>query len=273
MTGERRTVAADAGGGAAGRRGGTLLEGAGLHKSYRRGPEVVHALRGATFTLRAGEVIALVGPSGSGKTTLLNVLAGWEDPEEGEIAWAPDGDRAVAPRDRPWSELAIVPQDLGLLEELSVRENVELPLRLGGRLDAAGRDRAAVLLARMGLAAHEDRRPSEVSLGEQQRVALCRALALSPRLLLADEPTGHQDAGWARAVFRAFRQAAEEEGTCCLVATHSREFLKYVDEILAIRDGEVHPVDRPEATESVEPPADDEGFHREVVGQPDDEDV
>lgn len=226
-------------------RGAPVLEVRDLHKSYRRGPEEVRALRGASFDLRSGEVVALVGPSGSGKTTLLSTLFGWERPDRGEIRWAgPEGARLDPPGRRTWAEVAVVPQALGLMEELSVRENVELPLRLSGRLDDRSATRAAKLLTALGLDAYADRAPAEMSLGEQQRTALARAIVLRPWLLLADEPTGHQDAGWARMVFRAFRFAARE-GTACLVATHSEEFLKEVDRVLTIRDGEVHPGERP----------------------------
>jgi ABC-type lipoprotein export system ATPase subunit len=216
----------------------TLLTVTGLHKSYLRGPEEVHALRGASFELSRGQVVALVGPSGSGKTTLLNVLAGWEHPDAGELRWF-DGRPPL--EERPWSELAILPQDLGLIEELSVRENIELPLRLGKRLP---RDRPAAdaLIESLGLDRLADRSPSEASLGEQQRAALARALVVAPELLLADEPTGHQDEAWAHGVFRALRTAAAN-GTTCLVATHNQEASKYVDAILTIHDGLVHTSD------------------------------
>jgi len=223
---------------------GVLFEARDLRKSYRRGPEEVRALAGVTFSLRVGEVVALVGPSGSGKTTLLNVICGWEHPDGGDVAWAGDGAGRAGGRAagraavRPWSDLAIVPQDLGLLEELSVLENVELPLRLSHRLDQEGRTRAAALLDEFGLVAYSERQPGEISLGEQQRVALARAMVVGPRLLLADEPTGHQDEGWAREVFRAFREVAAD-GTTCLVATHSQEFLQHVDRVLSIRDGRI----------------------------------
>src|SRR5205809_5778454 len=141
---------------------GTLLEARDLRKTYRRGPEEVHALAGVSFLLRTGEVVALVGPSGSGKTTLLNVICGWERPDRGDVLWAGDGQaRSVPPERRPWRDLAIVPQDLGLLEELSVLENVELPLRLGGGLDREGRDRAGSLLEEFGLQAYGERQPRE----------------------------------------------------------------------------------------------------------------
>jgi ABC-type lipoprotein export system ATPase subunit len=215
-----------------------------LEKSYHRGPEEVRALRGASLVLRPGEVVALVGPSGSGKTTLLNVICGWERPDAGRIEWPASGGAGAVgaaaapgpPAPRPWRELAIVPQDLGLTAELTIGQNVELPLWLAGRLDAAGRGAAAALLERFGLDGYADRAPAEVSLGEQQRAAVARAMVLEPSVLLADEPTGHQDANWAAELFQAFRWVAGK-GTSCLVATHSREFLKAVDRIATIRDG------------------------------------
>jgi putative ABC transport system ATP-binding protein len=219
--------------------GTVVLAASGLRKSYRCGPEQVHALRGASLTLHAGEVVALLGPSGSGKTTLLNVICGWERPDAGQLTW-PASIPGLPARGvpQPWSELAIVPQDLGLIEELSVEGNVQLPLWLSGRLDADGHAHATALLDRLGLTPYADRAPGEVSLGEQQRVALARAMILVPRLLLADEPTGHQDATWATAIFESFRHLATL-GTCCLIATHSQEFLDYTDRTLTIHDGQL----------------------------------
>jgi putative ABC transport system ATP-binding protein len=213
------------------RDGQVVVAAVGLRKSYRRGPEEVRALRDVSLTLRAGEVVALVGPSGSGKTTLLNVVCGWERADAGRLDW-PGG-----AGDRAWDELAVVPQDLGLIDELTVAENAALPLWLGGRL-GAGQAEATALLERLGLAGNAGRLPAEVSLGERQRAALARAMVAGPRLLLADEPTGHQDADWARAVFEAVRWLAGR-GSCCLVATHSQEFLARVDRVLTIRDGEL----------------------------------
>ncbi|MBA3728114.1 MAG: ATP-binding cassette domain-containing protein [Actinobacteria bacterium] len=220
-----------------------VLEASNLSKMYRRGPEEIHALQGVDLFLSAGEVVALVGPSGCGKTTLLNILAGWEHPDTGEISWK--GAPLSAPEDLRWGELAIVPQSLGLIEELSVRENVELPVRLRKpRSGAAGTDGIDVdrVLGDFGLSSLGERLPSETSLGEQQRTALARALVLSPRLLMADEPTGHQDVVWTRGVLRALRGAASE-GTCCLVATHHRPIVRFADRVLAIRGGRVEAVD------------------------------
>lgn len=221
-----------------------VLEAEGLTKSYRRGPEEVHALIGVDLTLAAGEIVALVGPSGSGKTSLLNVLSGWEQPDGGTVRWL--GKRLDRPRDLPWGELAIVPQSLGLVDELTVRENVGLPLRLGERLGAQEEERVERLLGDFGLAQLSDRIPLETSLGEQQRTALARALILSPRVLIADEPTGHQDVVWSHGVLRALRRIASE-GTACLVATHHRAVVRYVDRVLGIRDGIVEPLEDPSA--------------------------
>jgi putative ABC transport system ATP-binding protein len=210
-----------------------VVEAVGLRKSYRRGPEEVRAVRRADLTLGQGELVALVGRSGSGKTTLLNLLCGWERPDGGRLSWPSASGRA----EPPWDEVAVLPQDLGLVEELTVAENVELPLWLAGRL-GEGRAEAAALLERLGLAGHGGRLPAEVSLGERQRAALARAVVVRPRLLLADEPTCHQDADWATAVFGALRALAGQGG-CCLVATHSEEFLALADRVLTIVDGEL----------------------------------
>jgi ABC-type lipoprotein export system ATPase subunit len=200
----------------------------GISKTYRRGEEVVHALEDVEVRLRQGELVGLIGRSGSGKTTLLNVIAGWERPDAGRLE-RPGED---APG---WTDIAVVPQKLGLLEELTVRENVEHPLRLAGVLDDRD-DRAEELLERLGLAHLQDRQPRETSLGEQQRAAVARALVRNPRLLLADEPTGHQDAGFANVVFEALRDAAAQ-GTACLVATHNEQVVPHLDRVLHIADG------------------------------------
>jgi putative ABC transport system ATP-binding protein len=216
-------------------------------KIYRRGPEEVHALDGVTFELRPGEVVGLFGPSGSGKSTLLNVLCGWETPDTGEVAWADGGAPSI---DRPWSDIAVLPQTLGLVEELSVAENVALPARLARIKGPEREERVEALLSFLGLTDLARRAPSEISLGEQQRTALARALILKPKLLLADEPSGHQDADWAKAVFRAIHAAAEG-GTSCLVATHTQEAEPFLDRHLAIRDGVVRE-ERPGASAIVD---------------------
>jgi len=135
-----------------------LLEAWGLDKSYPRGAERVHALRGVDLALYPGELVALVGPSGSGKSSLLGLLAGWEPPDAGELTWTP----AASGGAPGWSELATVPQALGLLEDLTVRENVALPVRLRLGRRRAGEGRTEELLGLFGLAELADRSPSEL---------------------------------------------------------------------------------------------------------------
>jgi ABC-type lipoprotein export system ATPase subunit len=213
-----------------------LLEARGLDKAYRRGAERVHALRRVELALYPGELVALVGPSGSGKSALLGVLAGWESPDAGQLTWAPRAGAREAPG---WSELATVPQALGLLDDLTVRENVALPvrLRLGRRRAAEGRTEE--LLGLFGLAELADRSPSETSLGQQQRAAVARALVLTPQLVLADEPSAHQDAAWVHDVFAALRQVVHDRGAACLVATHDPDALQFADRVLYLADGEL----------------------------------
>jgi putative ABC transport system ATP-binding protein len=198
-------------------------------KGHGAGPGRVDVLRGLDLEIRPNEVVALVGPSGSGKTSVLHLLCDWDGPDGGSVEWS-DELAVVSERRR---RVSVVPQALGLLEELSVRENVELP----GRLGAPTRDVDA-LLAELGLDGLGDRRPSECSLGEQQRAAVARAVAVSPRLLLADEPTSNQDEASARLVLDQLVRSARD-GASCLVATHSAAVAAVADRVVELRDGRV----------------------------------
>jgi putative ABC transport system ATP-binding protein len=180
----------------------------------------------------SGELVGLVGRSGSGKTSLLNVLAGWERPDAGSVDL---GGRPVGEETPDWGEAAVVPQRLGLMEELTIRENLEYPARLSGRLDPT-REVLDRLVESLGLGAVQHRYPNEASVGEQQRAALARALVLTPSLLIADEPTGHQDRGWTNKVFETIRRATAD-GTACLAATHDEGVAPYLDRVLAMSDG------------------------------------
>jgi putative ABC transport system ATP-binding protein len=211
-----------------------VVELLGVSKSYRRGTEVVRAVQDANLTLHAGELVGLIGRSGSGKTTLLNIAGGWERPDEGHVVMVDVDPAESLP---PWSDVSMVPQRLGLIDELTIRENIEYPARLSGRLEEV-RWLVEGLIDSLGLDGLQTRYPSETSVGEQQRAAIARALVLSPRLLLADEPTGHQDRGWADAVFEALRRASEE-GTTCLTATHNEDVVGYLDRILSMSDGRI----------------------------------
>jgi putative ABC transport system ATP-binding protein len=187
----------------------------------------------ASLDVRAGELAVLLGRSGSGKSTLLMAAGGWLEPDDG---------RARTPGAR-WHETAQLAQRFGLLPELSVAENVGLPLRLRGSADDA---RVSDVLARLGLVELADRLPGETSIGQQQRTALARAVADHPKALLADEPTSHQDAGSAALVWRALDEACAD-GTACLVATHDEAAASHADRVWRIEDGRIvaPPADTP----------------------------
>jgi putative ABC transport system ATP-binding protein len=210
--------------------------GTGLVKRYRRGAETVSALAGVDLGVAAGEFVALVGPSGSGKSTLLALLCGWETADEGRLDYrGPLADRR--PDTLGWPELALVPQALGLVADLSLADNVLLPARLRGTAGTEG-PRARALLADFGLAHLADRSPSQASLGEQQRAAVARALLLRPAVLLADEPTAHQDRGHADGLLDAVVEAARG-GAAVLIATHDELAWARADRVLSMRDGVV----------------------------------
>jgi putative ABC transport system ATP-binding protein len=212
-----------------------VLEVERVSKSYRRGPELVRAVRDASFTVAEGELVGLSGRSGSGKTTLLNVVAGWERADSGTVRLA---GREVRVRTSPsWSELAVVPQRLGLIDELTIRENIEYPARLTSSLEEV-QPLIDELIERLGLRELQHRYPSETSIGEQQRAAMARALVLSPGLVVADEPTGHQDRGWSNGVIAVLRRSVSS-GSACLTATHSEELLRYLDRAFLMSDGRI----------------------------------
>ncbi|PRZ41134.1 putative ABC transport system ATP-binding protein [Antricoccus suffuscus] len=213
---------------------GAVFRARGLVKSYQRGADTVTALDRVDLQLEYGEVVALVGPSGSGKSTLLNVLCGWERPDAGTLDWDDDLGGARADRMR-WDQLAVVPQSLALLAELQGAENVLLPARTRKQI-AQWTQPAGDLMERFGIDQLAKRLPDQMSLGEQQRCSVARALLLSPNLLLADEPTAHQDSGWTEVLFTAMRDLAAHHGAC-LIATHNPATWQYADRIVSMADG------------------------------------
>jgi ABC-type lipoprotein export system ATPase subunit len=178
-----------------------------------------------SLVLREGTLVVLAGPSGSGKTTLCNIVTGWERTDTGSITWA-DADVQT------WAELSVAPQRLALLPALDIRENLILPFWAAGRDVPEGE--LAELVAHLEIDALLDRRPSEVSFGEQQRTAIARAVLGNPRLAVLDEPTGHQDEPRASLVIDALL-AARSRGTCVLVATHDPDVIAGADDVVALR--------------------------------------
>ncbi|MEU8144773.1 ABC transporter ATP-binding protein [Nonomuraea sp. NPDC048901] len=202
------------------------------------GVEVV-ALQGLDLLIQEGELVAVVGASGSGKSTLLNVLSGLDVPTAGVARVAGTDLLSMTAKDRlryrrdivgfVWQQTA-----RNLLPYLTARENVELPMKLAGR---ARRGRAAELLDLMGVASCADRKVPEMSGGEQQRVAIAVALANSPQLVLADEPTGELDSETSEEVFGALRKANGELGVTVVIVTHDPLVSERVDRTIGIRDG------------------------------------
>ncbi|MEU8343124.1 ABC transporter ATP-binding protein [Spirillospora sp. NPDC048832] len=211
-----------------------------LTRVYRTGKIEVPALRGASFSVDAGQLVAIKGRSGSGKTTLLNLIGGLDTPDGGtvhvdgkNVGTLPENDLLALRRDH----IGYVFQSHGLIPVLSAAENVEVPLRLV-RTDPKERDeRVRVLLGLVGLGDHAAQRPYELSGGQRQRVAIARALANRPRLLLADEPTGQLDSETAAAIMPLLRAVVASEGVTVLVATHDQNLLSEADRVLSLEDG------------------------------------
>jgi putative ABC transport system ATP-binding protein len=212
----------------------------GLTRTYGTGPLAVHALHDVSFDVAPGELVAIVGRSGSGKTTLLNLIGGLDQPDSGTVRV--DGTEVTGLDDEGLSRLrrdsiSYVFQTFGLIPALTAAENVGVPLRLR-RTPAAARDRrVALLLELVGLRDHAEQRPAELSGGQQQRVAIARALAGSPRLLVADEPTGQLDAETGLSVMALLRGLVESEGVTVIVSTHDPVLMALADRVLTIADG------------------------------------
>ena len=215
-----------------------LVEAVGLTKIYRRGTETVHALDGVSFTLRQGEFAAIVGPSGAGKSTLLHLLGCMDIPSSGTLTLA--GQSTVGLSDSALTrlrreEVGFVFQHFGLLPTLTVLENVMLPTLFSRR---EARKRAFELLERVGLSHRSGHRPHELSGGEMQRTAIARALINSPRLLMADEPTGNLDSASGEAILALFQQL-NQDGLTVVVVTHNEALAEAAPRKLTLRDGKL----------------------------------
>jgi putative ABC transport system ATP-binding protein len=236
------TVSADA---TAGLRGGPadgVVRVEAVTRTFGRGPSARQALRGVTLSVARGELVALCGRSGSGKTTLLNVIAGLDTPTSGRI-WVDGGEVTAMSRDQRLrlrrETIAMVFQSFALLPVLSAAENVGIPMRLARVPSAAREQRARDLLQLVGLAGKEQQRPYELSGGEQQRVAVARALANNPRLLLADEPTGQLDSATGAQIMGLLREVVHAEGLTGVVATHDKGLMEIADRVVELRNGQL----------------------------------
>jgi len=219
-----------------------LIEVQALHKTYETPAGAFRALRGVDLVVAAGEFVAVVGKSGSGKSTLLNMMAGIDRPTAGTVRVAGAAIQDMSEDGLAvWrgSQVGLVFQFFQLLPTLTVAENVMLPMDFRRSLPAAARSRRALdLLERVGIAEHAHKLPSGLSGGQQQRAAIARALANTPPLILADEPTGNLDSATARDVLGLFRDLAAG-GTTVVIATHERDLETLIDRTISLVDGRV----------------------------------
>jgi len=221
-----------------------VLELAGINRVYKTAAGELNVLSDANLQLQAGELVGLIGPSGSGKSTLLHTAGLLERPEAGVVLL--DGidclkldDKARTAMRR--SKIGFVYQFHHLLPEFNAADNVAMPLMIAGVSRKAARETATELLGEMGLDHRADHQPGQMSGGEQQRVAIARALANTPRLVIADEPTGNLDPATTARVFATFIKMAREEGAAVLVATHNHALTTHMDRVLTLEDGQLVP--------------------------------
>jgi putative ABC transport system ATP-binding protein len=211
-----------------------------VSRRYGRGEATVHALRGVSIRVPAGQFTAVMGPSGSGKSTLMHLLAGLDRPTEGRVHIG--GEDITRMSDKQLTKLrrrhiGFVFQTFNLLPTLSAKENVVLPLAIAGRKP----DRATLdtLLRRVGLAERAGHRPSELSGGQQQRVAIARGLITEPTVLFADEPTGNLDSGSGAAILDLLREAVDVDGQTTVMVTHDPRAAAHADRVLFLADGRI----------------------------------
>lgn len=211
-----------------------------LHRSFKQGERELRVLYGASAVLAPAQAVALVGPSGAGKSTLLHIAGLLETPDSGRVvvngcdcSGMADGPRTQVRR----TEMGFVYQFHQLLPEFSALENVVLPQLILGRSEKVAKARATELLSALGLSQRLTHRPAELSGGEQQRTAICRALANNPKLILADEPTGNLDPKTAEHVFSELISLIHTTGVAALIATHNLDLAARMDRILTLENG------------------------------------
>lgn len=213
-----------------------------VRKIYRQGENDITALAGVSLEIPQGSFAAIMGPSGSGKSTLLHLIGGLDRPTSGDvlvdgrlIGQMADDQVTLLRRNK----IGFIFQFFNLLPTLTALENVALPFVLDGRAKVEADERAALLLAKVGLDRRKDHMPEELSGGEIQRVAVARALVFSPPILLADEPTGNLDSKNGEAILTLLKQINAEEGCTVIVVTHSEEAARYGSRRIYLRDGRV----------------------------------
>jgi putative ABC transport system ATP-binding protein len=211
-------------------------------KSFTVDNGTINAVDKVSFSVKHGEFVALVGPSGSGKTTMLSILAALLSPSSGQVIIDEQDLSKMSERKRVVlrrEKIGFTFQSNNLIPFLSAQENVELMLRLNGKLDHGSRIRAAELLARLGLSDRLNNLPAQMSGGQQQRVAIARALIHNPTLVLADEPTASLDTERAYQVVQTFAALIHENNRAGIMVTHDLRMCQYVDRVLQMQDGKL----------------------------------
>ncbi len=212
-----------------------------VRKHYQMGLVVVEALRGVTFGIEAGDYISIMGPSGCGKSTLLNLLGCLDRPTSGRYCL---GDQDVSQMDDNalsavrGTRIGFVFQSYNLIQQLTVVENIEVPLYYQGRPESESREIAREIAARVGLEQRLEHRPFELSGGQQQRVAIARALVNDPLVILADEPTGNLDSTSGTEILRLFHEL-NQQGKTLIMVTHDTSVARHSHRTLRLRDGEI----------------------------------
>ena len=212
----------------------------GVKRTFKQAGNDLHVLRGASVSIQRGETVALIGPSGAGKSTLLHIAGLLERPDGGDVIVGGTSCRRLGDDARTAlrrTAIGFVYQFHHLLPEFSALENIVVPQMIAAAAKSAARDRARDLLEMVGLADRATHRPAKLSGGEQQRVAIVRALANSPDVLIADEPTGNLDQETADRVFALLMQLTHETGVAALVATHNPDLAARMDRKLTLRNG------------------------------------
>lgn len=221
---------------------GYVVETEDLWRVYKTGAQEIAALRGVSLKVEPSRFTVVMGRSGSGKTTLLNCIGGLDHPTSGIVRVFGRDISGLSEKELTrWrrEQVGFVFQSFGLLPTLSAYENVELMLRIAGVGGRERRERALYCLELVGLRRWGQHRPYEMSGGQQQRVAIARSLANSPRLILADEPTGELDSTTAREILGLFRRVVEEEHVTVLMVSHDPLVNEYVDEVVRLKDGQI----------------------------------
>jgi len=223
-----------------------VLELKGLTKTYFAGkPNEINVLNGADLSLQAGEVVGLIAPSGAGKSTLLQIAGLLDNPTSGQVIIAGRPVEKAKDKERTRlrrAQIGFIYQFHHLLPEFSAEENIALPQQANGASKPAAMARARMLLDRVGLQKRYSHRPAELSGGEQQRVAFCRALANKPSLLLADEPTGNLDPETSETVFSVLMELVRETGLSALIATHNHDLAARMDRVVQLSGGKIESV-------------------------------